>query len=77
LSRGVRLLHDNARPHSASGKIQVGYIGSSAVQPGPRANDFHLFIHLKEQLAGKKFDDDDEVQKVMTWLKGLATGFYD
>jgi len=23
------------------------------------------------------FDDDDEVQELMTWLKGLAADFYD
>ena len=41
-------------------------------------NDFHLFLHLKEHLAGKKFDDDDEVQEeVMTWFKVLAADFYD
>ena len=37
-----------------------------------------MFLHLKEHLAGKKFDDDDEVQEeVMTWFKGLAADFYD
>jgi len=37
-----------------------------------------LFLRLKEHLAGKKFDDDDEVQEeVMTWFKGLAADFYD
>jgi len=39
---------------------------------------FHLFLHLKKHLAGKKFDDDDEVEEeVMTWFKGLAEDFYD
>ena len=38
---------------------------------------FHLFVHLKKHRAGKKFDDDDEVQEVMTWFKGLAADFYD
>ena len=39
---------------------------------------FHLFLHLKKHLAGKKFDDDDEVQEeVMTWFKRLAADFYD
>jgi hypothetical protein len=37
-----------------------------------------LFLHLKKHLAGKKFDDDDEVQEeVMTWFKGQAADFYD
>jgi len=40
--------------------------------------DFHLFLRLKKHLAGKKFDDDDEVQEeVMAWFKGLAADFYD
>ena len=40
--------------------------------------NFHLFLHLKKHLAGKKFDDDDEVQEeVMTRFKGLAADFYD
>ena len=41
-------------------------------------SNFHLFLHLKKHLAGKKFDDDDEVQEeVMTWFKGQAADFYD
>ena len=36
------------------------------------------FLHLKKHLAGKKFDDDDEVQVVvMTWFKEQAADFYD
>jgi len=46
---------------------------STDLEPG----DFHLFLHLKKHLAGKKFDDDDEVQEVMAWFKGLAAHFYD
>ena len=39
---------------------------------------FHLFLHLKKHLAGKRFDGDDEVQEeVMTWFKGQAADFYD
>jgi len=37
-----------------------------------------LFLHLKKYLAGKKFDDDDEVQEeVTTWFKGQAAEFCD
>jgi len=37
-----------------------------------------LFLHLKKGLAGKRFDDDDEVQEeVMTWFKGQAADLYD
>ena len=40
-------------------------------------SDFHLFLHLKKRLAGKKFNDDDEAQEVITWFKGQAADFYD
>jgi hypothetical protein len=37
-----------------------------------------LFLHLKKHLAGKKFNDDDEVQEeVMMWLKGQVADFCD
>jgi histone-lysine N-methyltransferase SETMAR len=46
--------------------------------PDLAPSDSHFFLHLKKHPAGKKFDDDDEVQEeVMTWFKGLAANFYD
>jgi len=38
--------------------------------------DFHLFLHLKKFLGGKRFDDDlkDAVQK---WLTSQAAAFYE
>jgi hypothetical protein len=40
--------------------------------------NFHLFLHLMKHLAGKKFDDDDQVQEeVMTLFKVQAADFYD
>jgi hypothetical protein len=37
-----------------------------------------LFLRLKRHLAGKKFDDDDEVQEeVMTWFKEQAADYFD
>jgi hypothetical protein len=39
---------------------------------------FHLFLHLKKHLAGKKLNDYDKVQEeVLTWFKGQAADFYD
>ena len=50
----------------------------SPYSPDLAHSDFHLFLHLKKHLAGKKFYDNDEVQEeVMTWLKGQAADFYD
>ena len=45
--------------------------------PDLAPSDLHLFLHLKKHLAGKKFEDDDEMQEVMTWFTGQAADFYD
>jgi len=46
--------------------------------PDLAPSDFHLFLHLKKHLAGKKFDDDDEVQEeILTYFKELVADFYD
>jgi histone-lysine N-methyltransferase SETMAR len=40
--------------------------------PALAPSNFHLFLHLKKYLTGKKFDNDEEVQEeVMTWFKDL------
>ena len=54
----------------------MGYIGPSAVQSGPRAQRFPLVSSPKET---SRFDhaDDEVLEEVMTWFKGLAADFYD
>jgi histone-lysine N-methyltransferase SETMAR len=45
--------------------------------PDLAPSDFHLSLHLKKHLTGKKFDDDGEVQEeVMTCFKAQAADFY-
>ncbi|EGI68990.1 Mariner Mos1 transposase [Acromyrmex echinatior] len=40
-------------------------------------SDYHLFTKLKESLAGKRFQSDEEVQTAVTnWTKELAGSFY-
>jgi len=59
-------------------KVNVHILDHPPYSPDLAPSDFHLFLHLKKHLAGKKFDDDDEVHKeVMTWFKGQAADFYD
>ena len=55
---------------------QEGYEFLDSVVTG---DETWVFRHTPEsKQAGKKFDDDDdEVQEVMTWFKGLAADFYD
>jgi len=78
------LLHDNAQPHSAHvttailEKFKWDVLDHLPYSLDFTPSDFHLFLHLKKHLAGKKFDDNDEVQEgVMTWFKGQAADFND
>ena len=41
-------------------------------------SDFHLFLHLKTFLGGKRFDDDDDlIDAVQKWLTSQAATFYE
>jgi hypothetical protein len=56
--------------------VQRKFTNSQTLDLAP--SDFNLFLHLKEHLAGKKFDEDNEVQEeVTTWFKVQAADFYD
>ena len=53
-------------------------LDNSPYSPDHAPSDFHLFLHVKKHLAGKKFDYDDEVQeKIVTWFKGQGADFYE
>jgi len=81
----VCLLRDNACPRFAHvttallEKFKWGILDHPLYSPDLTPSDFHLFLHLKKHLAGRKFnDDDDEVQEeVMTWFKRQAADFCD
>jgi len=83
LSRGVVMIHDNARPHTAAatqnlitkfGWEQSNYPPSS---PDLAPSDFHLFLHLKSFLAGRRFHDDEVKEAVTTCFASQAASFYD
>ena len=83
-SRGMCLLHDNARPHSAHGtaalleKFKWDILDHPPYSPDVAPSDFHMFLRQKKHPARKKFDDDDEMQEeVMTWFRWQAADFYD
>jgi len=84
LSHGVCTLHDSTLPNSVHvttallEKFKWDILDYPPYSPELVPSDFHLFLHLKKHLAGKKFDDDDEVQEeTMTWFKGQAADFYE
>jgi len=46
--------------------------------PDLSPSDFHLFLHLKKFLGGKRFDDDDDLKfAVQKWLTPQAAAFYE
>jgi len=68
--------HKTKRMGSALKKFKWDILGHPQYSPDIAPSDFHLFLHRKKHLAGKKFDDDDEVQEeVMTWFNGQAADF--
>jgi histone-lysine N-methyltransferase SETMAR len=84
LTRGVTLLHDNARPHTARATQQLlqsfnwEVLDHPAHSPDLAPSDVHLFLHLKKHLAGQKFHEDEEVKNEVTaWLRAQVAEFYD
>jgi len=69
LSCSLCLLCDNVWPHSAHvttvllEKFKWDILDHPSYSLDLVPSDFHLFLHLKRPLAGKKLDDDDEVQE--------------
>ena len=75
MSRGVILLHDNARPHTAAKTLEWlqkytwEKLQHPAYSPDLAPSDYHLFGPLKRELSGQKFATDDE-------LKGAVLQFF-
>ncbi|GFS10848.1 histone-lysine N-methyltransferase SETMAR [Elysia marginata] len=83
LTNRVILQHDNATPHIA--RVTQGWLEKYGweILPHPphspdlAPSDYHLFVPLKRELAGKRFDDDEElVDHVRKWLQNLDGSFF-
>ena len=67
LTTGVRLLHDNARPHTATAtvstikELRFECIPHPPYSPDLAPSDFQVFGPLKDVLSGTQFRDTDEV----------------
>ena len=82
-SRGVILLQDNTRPHTAArtlAKIKdLGWklLTHPPYSPDLAPSDFQLFGPLKESMKGIHFQTDEEVKAaVSNWLRTQSTEFY-
>ncbi|UYV80356.1 hypothetical protein LAZ67_18002623 [Cordylochernes scorpioides] len=59
LSKGVLFLYDNARPHTSCKTVYT------IIKLDLAPSDYFLFGLLKKELKGKRFDSDEDVQKVV------------
>ena len=64
LSKGIVLLHDNARPQTAAHKVETlqklkfAVLAHPLYSPDLALSDYHLFGPLKEALKGRRFTSD-------------------
>jgi len=64
LSKGIVLLHDNARPHTAAHtvetlqKLKYEVLAYPLYSPDLTPSDYHLFGPIKEGLRGRRFTLD-------------------
>ena len=84
MSATILFLHDNAWTHSAAQiqdlipSFRWEQMDHPSYGPDLTPSDFHLFLHLKTFLGGKRFDNDDDLKDVVhKWLTKQAAGFYE
>jgi histone-lysine N-methyltransferase SETMAR len=84
LSRGVVMIHDYVRPHTAASTQNLittfGWeqFDHHLYSPDLAPSDFYLFLHLNSFLGGRRFHDDNEVKEaVTTWCASQVAAFYD
>jgi histone-lysine N-methyltransferase SETMAR len=75
LSWGVVMLHENAYPHIAITMqnlfVTFGWeqFDHPPYSPDLAPSDFHVFLHLKTFLGGRRFHNDNKVKEaVNTWF---------
>ena len=84
-SRGVVLIHDNARPRTTRqtqtllrDEFHWDTFDHPPYSPDLAPSDFYLFLKMKEHLAGKQFTDDEDLQHaVVDWLNSQAAVWYE
>ena len=82
--RKVRLLHDNARPHTSKvtrNKLeQLGWelIPHPPYSPDLAPSDYHLFRSLRNHLLQKHFDDVAQIKSDLeSFFESLSTKFFE
>ncbi|KAG8252966.1 hypothetical protein J6590_045170 [Homalodisca vitripennis] len=68
LSNGIVLLHDIAWPHTAGDTLTLvrqfrwEQFNHLFYSPELALYDYHLFLHVKSDIGGQRFETDDEVK---------------
>ena len=81
LARGVVMIHDDARPHTAAAtqNLITTFVWEQfhhpPYSPDLAPSDFNLFLHLKSFLAGRRFHDDNEVKEAVTTCFASRTDY--
>jgi transposase len=84
LTKGVVLLHDNARPHTAARTNALIKLFNWEIfdhppySPDLAPSDYHLFTKMKVWLATQRFHNNEELMDgVNIWLHDSAAPFFD
>ncbi|GFW15198.1 mariner Mos1 transposase [Trichonephila clavipes] len=84
LTNGVRLLHDNARSHTALvvkallKQFKWKVLDHPPYSQNLASSDFHLFGYLKSHLGRRSLHDDNKIKdEVEMWFRQQAATFYD
>jgi hypothetical protein len=83
LSRGVVMLRENARPHTAAAtQVLTATFGGEQFDHPPYnsdlvTSDFHMFLHLKIFPGAGHHDDNEVKEAVNMWFASQAASFYD
>jgi hypothetical protein len=81
---GIMMLHDNARPHTATATqhliMTLGWeqFDHPPYSPDLAPSDFHVFLHLETFLGGRQFHDDSKVKEAVdTWFASQVASVYE
>jgi transposase len=75
--------HDKARPHTAASTqaLLVHFnwelFGRPPYNPDLAPSDYHLFTYLKDWLESQRFNNNELMEGVKSWLSSQAADFFD
>lgn len=80
----VRLLHDNAKVHTAKitretlDRFRWEVLSHSPYSPDLAPTDYHLFLSLSNDMRGRQFDDQEDLKNYLdSFFKSKSQKFYE